>query len=84
VVGRRLAVITNDQGVDLVDTQIGRTDGTSAGEVTGGCFCCRFENLVDVASTLISDDGSARSSPRRWAAHRPARDGHAAAAALLR
>jgi G3E family GTPase len=48
--GERVAVITNDQGTDLVDTQMAREQVANVGEVTGGCFCCRFE---DLASTII-------------------------------
>ena len=46
--GYRTAVITNDQGHDLVDTMLAR-DQEEAGvaEVTGGCFCCRFYDLID-------------------------------------
>lgn len=51
--GRRVAVITNDQGSGLVDTQLARDALGSVSEVTGGCFCCRFEDLLDVANTLI-------------------------------
>jgi G3E family GTPase len=44
--GERVGVITNDQGVDLVDTALARDRVALAGEVTGGCFCCRFEDLT--------------------------------------
>ncbi|MGW0801434.1 GTP-binding protein [Nonomuraea sp. NPDC002799] len=54
--GRRVAVITNDQGTELVDTQLARSAG-EAGEVTGGCFCCRFDDLVKVAQDLIDNHG---------------------------
>lgn len=55
--GRRVAIVTNDQGADLVDTQLARSDATVVGEVTGGCFCCRFEDLLDVTRTLVEGDG---------------------------
>jgi len=51
--GRRVAVITNDQGVDLVDTQLVRASLDAAAEVTGGCFCCRFDDLVGVTRALV-------------------------------
>ncbi|SEH03470.1 CobW/HypB/UreG, nucleotide-binding domain [Nonomuraea solani] len=54
--GRRVAVITNDQGTELVDTQLARS-AAETGEVTGGCFCCRFDDLVKVAMDLINDHG---------------------------
>lgn len=55
--GRRVAVITNDQGTDLVDSTLARRNTGLAAEVTGGCFCCRFDDLMAVAQQLI--DGSA-------------------------
>jgi G3E family GTPase len=51
--GRRVAVITNDQGVDLVDTQLVRANLDAAAGVTGGCFCCRFDDMVSVTRALL-------------------------------
>lgn len=56
--GHRVAVITNDQGNDLVDTRLAREAVADVSEVTGGCFCCRFENLADLVTQLI-DNGRA-------------------------
>jgi hypothetical protein len=50
--GFRTAVILNDQGDSLVDTQLARTQGVAAGEVTGGCFCCRYSDLMRVVDEL--------------------------------
>jgi G3E family GTPase len=51
--GERVAVITNDQGTDLVDTQLARLAGPGAvAEVTGGCFCCRFDDLAATIKLL--------------------------------
>ncbi len=50
--GLRSAAILNDQGEALVDTRTVRATGLPAGEVTGGCFCCRFSDLMDVADQL--------------------------------
>ena len=50
--GRRVAAILNDQGADLVDTALVRDSGVAAGQVAGGCFCCRFSDLVDAAGAL--------------------------------
>lgn len=55
--GRTVAVITNDQGTDLVDTRMARTDVSHVGEVTGGCFCCRFEDLVEVIRQVVDGTG---------------------------
>jgi G3E family GTPase len=50
--GHRVVVITNDQSDDLVDTAMA---GPGAGEVTGGCFCCRFEDLYAVTNRLVTE-----------------------------
>ncbi len=50
--GLRSAIILNDQGESLVDTELARSAGLDAGEVTGGCFCCRFSELVHAAEEL--------------------------------
>jgi hypothetical protein len=52
--GRRVAAILNDQGDDLVDTALVRGSGLTAGQVTGGCFCCRFTDLLDAADGLAA------------------------------
>lgn len=56
--GHGVAVVTNDQGTELIDTQLVRSRLDAVGEVTGGCFCCRFEDLMEVTSRLL-EDGSA-------------------------
>lgn len=50
--GIRTAAILNDQGDDLVDTHWMRSNGVTAAQVTGGCFCCRFSDLIDAADAL--------------------------------
>jgi Ni2+-binding GTPase involved in maturation of urease and hydrogenase len=50
--GLRTAIILNDQGADLVDTSYAKLHGLIAGEVTGGCFCCHFSDLVRVVEDL--------------------------------
>lgn len=45
--GQAAAVITNDQGTLLVDTAFLRGVHPTR-EVTGGCFCCRYDRLVDL------------------------------------
>jgi hypothetical protein len=54
--GVRVAVITNDQDGGLVDTQFSRAGGIPAAEVAGGCFCCRFSDLIDAARALEQYD----------------------------
>jgi G3E family GTPase len=51
---RRVAVVTNDQGVELVDTKLVRSQLDAVAEVTGGCFCCRFEDLTQVVAELVA------------------------------
>ncbi|MFN8573269.1 MAG: GTP-binding protein [Gemmatimonadaceae bacterium] len=55
--GIRVALITNDQGHHLVDTALLSSCGYDTREVVGGCFCCRFDALLDAASYLTSDVG---------------------------
>jgi SAM-dependent methyltransferase len=44
--GESVAIITNDQGRSLVDTRLCQRDGRAAvSEITGGCFCCRYDAL---------------------------------------
>jgi len=50
--GLRSALILNDQGEALVDTAWAGRHGVQSGEVTGGCFCCRFSDLVEVIDRL--------------------------------
>src|SRR5579863_10353135 len=50
--GIRCAMILNDQGESLVDTELARAYGFESGEVTGGCFCCRFSELMRIAERL--------------------------------
>ena len=50
--GLRIGLITNDQGSELVDTAMLRARGFATEEISGGCFCCRFNSLVDAAQKL--------------------------------
>ena len=52
--GERVALITNDQAPNLVDTELLQRDGFAVGEVSGGCFCCRFDALVNCVESVIS------------------------------
>jgi G3E family GTPase len=53
--GRRVGLITNDQSHGLVDTSIVEAHGFPVQEITGGCFCCRFNSLTDAADRLTRD-----------------------------
>jgi len=50
--GQAVGLITNDQGRELVDTTMLRSKGFATEEIPGGCFCCRFNSLVDAAGKL--------------------------------
>jgi hypothetical protein len=50
--GRRVGIITNDQGTGLVDTSLAKVARIPVREVAGGCFCCRFSDFLDAALTL--------------------------------
>src|SRR5215207_3721608 len=52
--GLRVGLITNDQGSELVDTAMLRSKGFATEEIPGGCFCCRFNSLVDAAERLTA------------------------------
>ncbi len=53
--GRRVGLITNDQAPNLVDTKILLGEGLPVGEISGGCFCCRFEDLIGRLDRLVDD-----------------------------
>lgn len=53
--GRRVGLITNDQSHGLVDTTLVGAMGFPVREITGGCFCCRFNSLTDAAERLAAD-----------------------------
>ena len=52
--GLRVGLITNDQGSGLVDTSVLRSRGFATEEIPGGCFCCRFNSLVEAAGRLTA------------------------------
>lgn len=52
--GLKVGLITNDQGRELVDTKMLRSKGFATEEIPGGCFCCRFNSLVDAADKLTA------------------------------
>ena len=51
--GQRVGLITNDQAANLVDTAILEAAGSPVCEVSGGCFCCRFEDLLSAMEKLM-------------------------------
>jgi ubiquinone/menaquinone biosynthesis C-methylase UbiE/Ni2+-binding GTPase involved in maturation of urease and hydrogenase len=55
--GERVALITNDQGHMLVDTQLSHQISADVQEVRGGCFCCRYPEL-ERALSAAADSGA--------------------------
>ena len=53
--GRRVGLITNDQGAGLVDTELVRWRGFAVEEIADGCFCCRFDSLLEAAGNLSKE-----------------------------
>ncbi|QNN25458.1 cobalamin biosynthesis protein P47K [Planctomycetales bacterium ZRK34] len=53
--GRRVGLITNDQSIGLVDTAMLRAAGFDVQEIAGGCFCCRFDSLVEASRQLEAE-----------------------------
>jgi G3E family GTPase len=53
--GLKVGLIANDQSSGLVDTALLRSKGFATEEIAGGCFCCRFNSLVDAADKLSKD-----------------------------
>jgi hypothetical protein len=52
--GLRPAIVTNDQGRDLVDTALAWASGARVGEVAGGCLCCRLSDLLRATDALAA------------------------------
>jgi len=50
--GSRVGLITNDQSHGLVDTALLGSSGFPVEEITGGCFCCKFDSLVGASERL--------------------------------
>lgn len=53
--GVRVGLISNDQSTGLVDTGVLRARGFSVEEIAGGCFCCRFDSLLDASEKLSQE-----------------------------
>lgn len=53
--GKKVGVVTNDQGKYLVDTAFFRLGNVPAVEVSGGCFCCNYDDLADRLDQLRNE-----------------------------
>ena len=45
--GKRIGLVTNDQAPELVDTVFLSRDNVKVAEVSGSCFCCNSNGLID-------------------------------------
>jgi len=50
--GQCVGLITNDQAPELVDTAFLSRGDINVAEVSGSCFCCNFQGLLDAMSKL--------------------------------
>lgn len=53
--GKNVAIVTNDQASDLVDTLLLRSQGFNVGEVAGSCFCCNFDALTGAVESMSGE-----------------------------
>jgi G3E family GTPase len=53
--GETVALVTNDQGSELVDSAVAASVAELSAEVTGGCYCCRFGDLASVVEDILAD-----------------------------
>ncbi len=53
----KVAVITNDQGDQQVDSALIGSLGIPFREVGGGCFCCKYSQLDSHIQSLLADQG---------------------------
>ncbi len=53
--GYRTAAVANDQGKTLVDSLYFSSAGVHSAAVTGGCFCCRYDDLLGAIESLVDE-----------------------------
>ena len=52
------AIIANDLGANLVDTQLTQTSGSTVAEIASGCICYQMDNTIDQIRRLRDKDGA--------------------------
>lgn len=57
--GKKVGVVTNDQGKLQVDSLFMTSAGLPSVEVAGGCFCCRYDDFDERVSSLVAGLGGA-------------------------
>lgn len=53
--GQKIGVITNDQGMILVDHGLFKNQNIPSKQVINGCFCCNYQDLDDNIQALLED-----------------------------
>jgi G3E family GTPase len=53
--GKRVGMVANDQAADLVDTEVLKATGCKVEEVAGGCFCCRFPDMIGAMERMVRE-----------------------------
>ena len=58
--GKRVGIVTNDQSGNLTDTLVVRQMldklDVPVEEVVGGCFCCKFDELIDHMDKILAHE----------------------------
>lgn len=54
--GLKAVCIANDQGGMLVDAMAAAQRGFPVGQVAGGCFCCKFDELTETIHALLASE----------------------------
>jgi Ni2+-binding GTPase involved in maturation of urease and hydrogenase len=54
--GKKIGIVTNDQGSNLVDTAFLASEGLSVIEVAGGCFCCNFDEFIQKMRNMSDNE----------------------------
>ena len=57
--GNRVGLVANDQAAELVDSEVFKLTAACVEEVAGGCFCCRFPDMIDALDRLTRRDRAA-------------------------
>jgi G3E family GTPase len=57
--GIHTGVITNDQGIKLVDSEFFKSTDIPSRQVTGGCFCCNYAALDSSIQSLVAANKTA-------------------------
>lgn len=52
------AIIANDLGANLVDTNLAQTSGCTVAEIASGCICYQMDNTIDQIRRLRDKDGA--------------------------